>query len=399
MIEPSPNQLEIAKEAINWYHNSPSLTFQISGNPGTGKSFLLHYIVDQLKIPPSLVCPMAYTGAAAIVMRSKGFTNAKTIHSSILEPVEDIRRKKDGSTLMNDYFNIPEMGVKFVPKYISRDEIKLFVIDEGMMVPKQMRSIIENYGIKCIVAGDVDQLPPVKYEPGYFMDGDIHYLTEIFRQGQSSGIIYLSQRLKRGLPIHQGYYGDCTVIYDDEVLPQMILQADILICAKNDTRQYLTDLVRKDIFKYGDGLPNHGERLVCRQNNWQLAIDGINLANGLMGEVSNYPDVTAIKKKIFKIDFKPIMLDKSFENLEVDFEYFKAHFKDKAKFKNRRFSQGEKLEYGYAITTHIAQGSEYSSGIYFQEYMNPNINNQLWYTGITRFRDNCIYVKRRRRFY
>ena len=391
------NQEDIVLKAIDWYYNSSDLVFQISGNPGTGKSFILHEIVKRLDIDPILVAPMAYTGAAAIVMRCKGFHNAKTIHSWLLKPVEEIKRDKNGEIKYNDYFGIPETGISFVPKDIGM--LKLFVIDEGMMVPKVMREIIEKKGIKTIVAGDVDQLPPVKYEPAYLVTGKVHYLTEIFRQNAGSGIIYLSQRIKHGLPVHMGWYGDCNVIYDDEVTNQMILQSDVLICGRNETRQYLTDLVRKDILRYGDGLPLHGERLVCRNNNWNLEIDGINLANGLVGEVHNDPDVTKLKRDTFRLDFKPLLLNVPFKDIEVDYNYFKADFKDKYKMKFNRYAKGEKLEYAYAITTHISQGSEYANGMVFEEFLNPNINRQLHYTGITRFRNFCIYVKHRKKYY
>ena len=59
------------------------------------------------------------------------------------------------------------------------------------------------------------------------------------------------------------------------------------------------------------------------------------------------------------------------------------------------FSKGNKFEFGYAITTHMSQGSEFNNGIYFEEYLNRNINNNLHYVGITRFRQHCIYVKKR----
>ena len=61
--------------------------------------------------------------------------------------------------------------------------------------------------------------------------------------------------------------------------------------------------------------------------------------------------------------------------------------------------QGEFFEYAYALTTHSAQGSEYNSGIYIEEFLRPDMQNQLIYTGITRFRQNLIYVKRTRRYY
>ena len=87
-----------------------------------------------------------------------------------------------------------------------------------------------------------------------------------------------------------------------------------------------------------------------------------------------------------------------FDRVLVNKRYFIAPFKDKMQLKSMKH-KGDLFEYAYAITTHIAQGSEYSKGIYFEEYLNKNINTQLNYTGITRFKDFCIYVKKRRRLY
>lgn len=399
-ITPSQNQIDIARKAIDWYYNSPEQIFQITGGPGTGKSFLLHYIVDSLNLDPWEIAPMAFTGAAAIVMRKKGFYNSRTIHSWLLQPIEKKKKNNKGQDVINSYFNIPEIEVSFVPKPLS-PEIKLVVIDEAKMCPLYLRKLLENYPVKVLVAGDINQLDPVASEPGYFIDGEVNYLTEVFRQKADSGIVWIAERIRQHLPIHCGEYTDCLVIFDDEITNEMILGSDVLICGRNDTRDILTHRVREDILHIESSLPSHWERLVCRNNNWQLELEGINLANGLMGCVSNFPDPSGLYKEgQLCIDFKPLMLESSFKNIQVDLEYFRAPFKDKNKFRflGGRY-RGEKFEFGYAITTHIAQGSEFSKGMYFEEFLNKQINTQLHYTGITRFADYCIYVKKKRRYY
>ena len=56
------------------------------------------------------------------------------------------------------------------------------------------------------------------------------------------------------------------------------------------------------------------------------------------------------------------------------------------------------FEYGYTQTVHLAQGSQWTHGIYLEEYIRPEINNHLNYTAITRFSHMGIYVKPKRRF-
>ena len=397
MIVLSKNQQDILKKAIYWYKYSSESTFQITGNPGTGKSVLLHAIVEALKIPSYRVAPMTYTGASAINMRRKGFINAKTIHSWLLEPKEKILIDSNETPIINSYFNIPEWGITFIPKQLQG--IDLIVIDECGMVPMPLRKVIEDQHIKVLAAGDIDQLKPVKYDSAYLVSGTIHRLTEIFRQGKESGIVYLSQRLLKDLPIHQGVYKDCMVISRDEITSSMIKASDILICAKNETRDKLTNLVRQQILGIEDEYPLHNERIVCRQNNWQLELDGINLANGLIGTIENNPDVTRDKEKFFSIDFKPYGMFSTFKDVLINKKYFFASFKDKIITVIKHKEDGSKFEYAYAITTHIAQGSEYPVGMYFEEHMKGDMDKQLWYTGITRFSKFCIYVKHKRKYY
>ena len=63
--------------------------------------------------------------------------------------------------------------------------------------------------------------------------------------------------------------------------------------------------------------------------------------------------------------------------------------------KNRAWN-GEAFEFGYVQTVHLAQGSQWKNGIYFEEFL-PSNNNQLHYTALSRFSNKCIYVKRNRR--
>ena len=53
----------------------------------------------------------------------------------------------------------------------------------------------------------------------------------------------------------------------------------------------------------------------------------------------------------------------------------------------------------YAITTHMSQGSQYPNGAYIEEYLSPDINKNLNYTGITRFSNFLIYVKKKKKYY
>ena len=89
------------------------------------------------------------------------------------------------------------------------------------------------------------------------------------------------------------------------------------------------------------------------------------------------------------------MGDLPFNDLACDYKYLVSPPNIRNDLKNSPYSIGNKFEFGYAITTHMSQGSEFNNGIYFEEYLRPDINNKLNYVGLSRFRNFCIYVKPR----
>lgn len=396
------NQSIVAKEAIRWYHYSSDTLFQIDGEAGTGKTYLINHIVNELNLKPEEILPMAYTGQAAIVMRTKGLTNAVTCHSGLFDYVQEVVLDPvTGLPIMDKQFNLPLIRHRFIPKdFRNNSRIKLMIIDEGWMTPKSFRKHIEATGIKTIVTGDSGQLPPVGDDPAYLISGKIHHLTQLMRQAELSPIVYLAHRARRGLPVEPGLYGNnVLVLYDDEIDNNIIRNADIVICGRNKTREDINYTVRHEILGTDSDVPIYGERMICKKNNWDLTVNGIALANGLVGTVIRPPKVSDFDGKCFSMDFLPDLLSIPFFNLKCDYKYLNAPFVEKQDIKNSKYSFGEKFDYAYASTVHSAQGSEYNSGIYMEEYLSQQIQNNLNYTAITRFRNNMLYVKKRPKNY
>lgn len=343
------------------------------------------------------IAPMAYTGAAAIVMRTKGLITAKTAHSSLYVPVEEYQYDDNNNIIMDTYLNKPKYKIAFKPKPL--DDIKLIVVDEAPQVPKTISNEIMSRGIKVLAAGDLDQLPPITSHPGFLCEGKIYRLTEHMRQLEGSDILYLADRALKGLPIHNGIYGNCYVIYEDELTENMIRRADMILCGKNSTRDYFNRSIRKNIYHIQENRPVYNEKMICRKNNWDLDVDGINLANGLIGRVHNIPSIEDFNGKTFRIDFKPSMINSYFKNLECDYQYLVAPYNIKKKLKASKYSRGEKMEFANAITTHLSQGNEFNRGIYYAEYLHKDIQKNLMYTAITRFKKSIIIVKPCKKWY
>lgn len=401
MLKLNSNQQKIVDEAVQWYYHSPSNLFQFDGEAGTGKSVVLNAIKERLKLDNEEILPMAYTGQAATVMRTKGFRNATTCHSGlfefIMEPVID---KRTGLVVMDTQFNVPIMRYTKIPKDFSNSPIKLLIIDEARTVPLSFRKHIEDTEIKTIVAGDSGQLPPVGEDPAFLIDGPIYHLTELMRQAIDSPIVYLAHRARRGLPIEPGFYGnDVAVIYDDELTTDMVARANIVVCNKNNTREFFNAKIRNEIIHAYTDVPIYGERMICRKNNWEKIVDGIALSNGLIGTVIRPPKIDNYSGGTYNMDFLPDLSTTPFMHLDCDYKYLNAPYEDRASIKMSPFSHGEKFEYAYASTCHLVQGSEYPCGIYIEEFLNPMIQNNLNYTAITRFRNKLIYVKKRPKFH
>ena len=98
-------------------------------------------------------------------------------------------------------------------------------------------------------------------------------------------------------------------------------------------------------------------------------------------------------------DFKPDLINGVFQNLDIDYKYFVGTNDQRKYLKNSPYQTGEKFEFAYATTCHLSQGSQYHHGIYIEEILKGNCQNNLNYTGITRFSDQMIYVKNAKRRY
>ena len=394
----NPEQEAVIQAGVKHIRYGGKQVFQYTGGPGTGKTECIHEIVRRANIPLNRIAPMAFIGQAAIVMRLRGLLNAKTIHSWLYECIEEIVKDENGNPVLDPVFNKPMTRYVFVPRDL--DDIDLFIIDEGYTVPKYMKKDIESRGKKIIVCGDRNQLPPVGDEPAYLVDDDVMEINQIMRQKSGSYIIQLGQMVLNGIEPPLGLHGNVLVIEQDDLTPELIKNSQVVICGTNRTRDYYNDYIRHGIFNFKTNLPSYGERVMCRKNNWQIEVDGINLTNGLTGTVVKPPNVYGFDGKSFVIDFKSDLLNLYFPDIRCDYNYFVETDRTRKEFiKNSKYSIGEKFEYAYAKTTHLCQGSQYYNGIYISEYLSKDIQRQLDFTAVTRFMSHMVYVVKKRKKY
>lgn len=388
--------------AINWFYNSSSRLFQISAEAGCGKSVLVGEIVKRLGLEQDEILPMAYTGQATMVMRTHGMPNACTCHSGLFVPFQEVMRNRHGRPVIDRRFNTPVMIWRFEPRSFVNTKIKLIILDEAWMIPKEFKKHIDNTGIKVIATGDPGQLPPIYDEPGYLVDGTIYYLDQLMRQDSNSGLVYLARRVRRGLDFDYGLYGNVLVIDESDLTNEMLASANLVLCGTNNTRNKINKRFREEILGYTDMYPHAMERVICRQNNWGKELEtGIPLVNGMAGYVLTPPSIESMDRtsKTFSIDFAPdVSPYNPFCNLDINYQFLNSTDQnEKDSLKKSKFTRGELFEYAYASTVHLAQGSEYSRGIYIEEFMGRRNQAALNYTALTRFKDQLIIVKNRPR--
>ena len=216
-------QEKAAQAAVDWFWNSSEQYFSITGHAGTGKSVVIAEIIRRLNLHDDEILPMAYTGQACTIMRTKGFTNACTCHSALFDPIKIPRRDKTGHIIYDQQHNVPLEDWSYTLKDFTNTKIKLIILDEAWMAPLSIRKVLDNLHIKVLAAGDPGQLPPVADRPGFLMDGIIYHLSELMRQSENSPIVYLANRARNGLPIEPGVYGNSVfVMFQDEITDDLI---------------------------------------------------------------------------------------------------------------------------------------------------------------------------------
>ncbi|MDE6373378.1 MAG: AAA family ATPase, partial [Clostridia bacterium] len=403
MIILNADQAAADKKISDWFFNGTRQVFVLTGYAGTGKTALLKHTVlntlglDDL-VSAAFVTP---TGKAATVLIKNGVT-ACTVHRLIYQ-----------SQTTEQEVEINGKKIKVERLIFRRREsidkaIKLIVLDEASMVSDDVLGDILNFGVKVLLCGDNAQLPPVEGFNTFLQTPD-HTLTQIVRQQLDNPIIQLSQLAREGKPIPFGNYGDKAFVlygrkFEGERRKKLLLRSDQIICGLNRTRAKINDEMRA---AHGfEGLPKSGEKLICTYNNWEQFIDGemrFNLVNGIIGTaIDPFYDVGS---GMGFTQFKPDFLDENCpEALPFDIgifengEYRYNHGDTFAKFDENGEATGvftlNRFEYGYCISCHKAQGSEFDNVIIFDESFAFREDKNRWlYTALTRARKKLILVR------
>ena len=181
----SKQQDAALKAVAEWLKRPEQQVFRLFGYAGTGKTTLARHVAEGIR---GDVAYGAFTGKAALVMRSKGCEGASTIHSLIYRPKRKSAEEEDEEESFSFAINRESMASK----------ARLIVIDECSMVDEDLGRDLLSFGKKTLVLGDPAQLPPVK-GGGYFTETEPDVmLTEVHRQAAGNPIVRMSMDIREG---------------------------------------------------------------------------------------------------------------------------------------------------------------------------------------------------------
>jgi exodeoxyribonuclease-5 len=376
----SPQQQAALARVEQWFaaENAPQI-FRLFGYAGTGKTTLALEIANRVRaivkgdsdssiLEETAVRFAAFTGKAALVLRSKGCRGASTIHSLIYR--------------LDD-----ESGG--VPRFVLAEDsalktAKLCIIDECSMVGAELAHDLLSFGCKILVLGDPAQLPPVQ-DAGFFTNAkpDV-MLSEVHRQAEGNPIIRLSMDVRNGVKLRYGDHGAVQVVpWENGIVAKYAGEADQILCGKNETRHAINAGVRK-IKGFKRETPLIGEKLVCLKNNrpkalfnggiWRVA--KLHKFNPAAVRMTIAPEDAGDVQRLVSIKVHPYFFDG--RESELTWEDIKEF---------------EQFTFGYALTVHKAQGSQWDDVLLFdQSYVFREDKWRHLYTGVTRAAKKLVVV-------
>ncbi len=421
---PSQQQAAAIAAIEDWFRRRTrdQQVFRLFGYAGTGKTTITRHAIGELGLEPmdrtggsGGVLYAAFTGKAALVMTRKG-TPASTIHSLIYKvseatPEEIERVTRELGSLRGGLRAMGPAERSFAETQIRRLELRLadihqprfilneqslvrdadlIVLDEVSMVGAEMASDLLAFGKPILVLGDPGQLPPIKGD-GAFTDADPDVmLTDIHRQAETSAIIRLATLARQSVPIPYGEHDDFVwKMRRSDISPHQFLKGGQVICGRNATRLFLNTAM-KQAAGFPDAYPRGlGEKIICLKNRHDLG-----LVNGMFLDLSDIRDESPLA-------FSATVRTEDGTSVPGRQWFYKGHFDDHVASDAERLRRDWRdvrglveSVWGYAITCHKAQGSQWENVIVYDDGLGRTAEDRArWlYTAITRAEQGLVIL-------
>ena len=390
------------------YKRPEDQVFRLFGYAGTGKTSIAKAASETTALTPQFI---AFTGKAAMVLKTKGCGEAATIHRTIYLPrgaavkqyreeLEQLEKTTDPGERRQLEAHLAEMKEALTsPSWVKRPvsdfrRDTFFIVDECSMPDKFLGEDLVSYGFPILALGDPAQLPPVM-GAGYFTGNhkpDV-LLTQIHRQVAGSPVLRLATAVRQGKKLPFGVLGDSRVV--KKLTVAEYAEHDQVLCGTNKNRVKANLAIRQHLGR--KKLMEPGDKLICLQNNYDVGV-----LNGSQWEVVNCePWHNPRKEKPSVPKFYKARI-KSLDEVGVEFTAI-IHINPLLegrpqfdKFWTPQLAGEDKalvMTYGYCVTCHKAQGSQWGSVAILDDWNNVASYQQWLYTAVTRAADRVTIVR------
>lgn len=402
----SNDQEKAMQQIMEWRYDRRNWMFYLGGYAGTGKTTLLQEIIDRLEQPAICLAP---TGKAASVLQKK-LTGVKvrTIHSALYKPVmpdisqlEELEYKlaqNPGAKELIEAIRTVKQELADQPLNFMNNDSKeigpldLVMVDEASMVTSKMVDDLQRTEAKVLFCGDPGQLPPVKEKGFFFTIQPDAMLLEVQRQALDNPIIALSMAVRQNTFIRP-------TIENANILRRSkkgyefieLVKADQVLVGMNFTRQRVNRALRKILHpdSVGIKLPVAGEKLICLKN--QYARGGW-IVNGMQCLSASACTVEKDGSLLMDVLYEGQLLNR----MDCYHYPFVSHYRTDAEQDPWAARTGlAEFDYGYAVTVHKSQGSEWNRVVLVDDGMfgnNPKTRRQWLYTAITRAKEHLTWL-------
>lgn len=368
-VQLSDEQSAAVGTILDWFINRPEPSFKLGGYAGTGKTTVIKHLLKECHentsedrpIKSPSVC--AFTGKAVNVLNRKG-VYGQTLHSLMYNCEID---SKTGECT-----------------FYKRDRLEglpdFVIVDESSMLSTELYKDLSSFNIKTLFVGDPGQLEPVGDNPNLMAKPDL-VLSKIHRQAEHSPIITLANSVRLGGPLPHQASPELTIRRKELKCEEAVL-ADQIICAKNKTRTNFNDKIREHLQLPSKQITK-GEKIICLRNNLNFSV--------FNGQIFFIDEILFDRNDHWLCNVHDES-GKVIKNLPI----WKKPFVDAA-FDPKNVAVSRKLvycDYGYVITCHKSQGSEWDSVLVIDEWMPPSVwDMRRWrYTAITRAAKKLTYL-------
>jgi exodeoxyribonuclease-5 len=413
----SQQQAAAIRAATDWYRQRrrKQQVFRLFGFAGTGKSTITRHVIEALglTLKERNCCGVggvlfaAFTGKAASVMTRKG-TPASTIHSLIYRVSEstpaEIQRveeelaglrtqlgrmgpKAQAATELRIRRLVQRVARAYEPTFLLNSQslvrdAELIVLDEVSMVGRRIADDLLSFGKPVLVLGDPGQLGPISGSSAFTGAEPDVVLTEVHRQAGDSAILRLATMARQCRSIPHGEHDPLVCkLRRAAVDAEYLLGCGQVICGRNGTRLLLNGAMRR-----AAGFPapypiGEGEKIICLRNRHDLG-----LVNGTFVELRHVRDEGPLA-------FSASIMTEDGQEISGRLHLYKGHYDDHLAFdpdrarRDWRQKRGQvETVWGYAITCHKAQGSQWENVIVYDDGLGRTAEDRArWlYTAITR---------------